>query len=133
MIGGRERRSGRGWPRLLFHIGETLGTRIVDLLRAARLRELPSVLRAHRDFAARSAAPTVSYMQALVDAMLALAQGEFDAASDCTAQAGLHCRDWGSSMANEALAEMRRVYQKAEELKMKSLAKQAAAADHHAE
>ncbi|HVB44422.1 MAG TPA: AAA family ATPase [Streptosporangiaceae bacterium] len=87
----------------VFHVGEALAARIVDLLRAARLKELPSALRAFRDYAERSAAPTASYTQALIDAMLALAQGEFDAASDYIAQAGVHSRHWGSSMANEAL------------------------------
>lgn len=86
-----------------FHIAEALAVRIVDLLRAGRLSELPSALRTHRDFAERSAATTAMYAQALVDAMLALARGDFSAASRYTGEAGRLSSDWGGSMAHEAL------------------------------
>jgi transcriptional regulator with XRE-family HTH domain/tetratricopeptide (TPR) repeat protein len=86
-----------------FHIAEALEASIADLLRAGRLGELASAVRQHRDFAERSTAPTVMYAQALFDAMLALAHGEFEAASRYTAEAGTWSKDWGGSMAHEAL------------------------------
>jgi hypothetical protein len=85
-----------------FHIGEALSTSIVDCIRAGRLAELPSLIRANRDFAERSSAAPVVYLQALVDAMLALARGEWEAARAYTDEAGRLGRDWGS-MAQEAL------------------------------
>jgi transcriptional regulator with XRE-family HTH domain len=88
--------------RSAFHIGEALSARIVDLIRAGRLAELPSAIRANRDFAERSGAVPVVYLQALVDAMLALARGEWEAARGYTDEAGSLGRDWGS-MAQEAL------------------------------
>ena len=85
-----------------FHIGEALAARIVDIIRAGRLAELPSAIRANRDFAERSGVAPVVYLQALVDAMLALARGEWEAALGYTDEAGNLGRDWGS-MAQEAL------------------------------
>jgi transcriptional regulator with XRE-family HTH domain len=88
--------------RSTFHIAEALGARIVDLIRAGRLAELPSAIRANRDFAERGAAAPVAYLQGLVDAMLALARGEWEAARGYSDEAGSLGRDWGS-MAQEAL------------------------------
>ena len=86
-----------------FHIGEALASRIVDLIRAGRLSEVPSAIRDHREFAGRSRAATVIYLQALVDAMLALARGEFQAARRYTDEAWKLSMDWGGSAAHEAL------------------------------
>ena len=85
-----------------FHIGEALSMRVVDLIRAGRPAELQSAIRANRDFAERSGAAPVVYLQALADAMLALARGEWKAARGYTDEAGRLGRDWGS-MAQEAL------------------------------
>lgn len=86
-----------------YHIGEALISRVVDLIRAGRLGDLPTALRDHRDFATRSAAPVVKYAQALLEALLALAHGEFETAELRTGQAGEISRDWGASMAGETL------------------------------
>jgi transcriptional regulator with XRE-family HTH domain/tetratricopeptide (TPR) repeat protein len=88
--------------RSTFHIAEGLGARIVDLLRAGRLAELSSAIRANRDFADRSGAAPVVYLQGLADAMLALARGDWEAARTYTEEASNLGRDWGS-MAQEAL------------------------------
>lgn len=88
--------------RSTLHIAEALNARITDLIRAGRLSELPSAIRANRDFADRSGAAPVAYLQALVDAMLALARGEWQAARRHTDEASSLSRDWGS-MAQEAL------------------------------
>lgn len=88
--------------RSAFHIAEALSTLIVDLIRAGRLAELPSAIRANRDFAERSGAVPAVYLQALVEAMLALARGEWEAACGYTAEADRLTRDWGS-MSQEAL------------------------------
>jgi tetratricopeptide (TPR) repeat protein len=79
-----------------------LNARITDLIRAGRLAELPAAIRANRDFGERSGAAPVVYVQALVDAMLALARGEWEAARGYTDEASSLGRDWGS-MAQEAL------------------------------
>jgi tetratricopeptide (TPR) repeat protein len=60
-------------------------------------------VRAHHDFAERSGDATARYSQAVVDAMLALARGEFEAALSYTGQAGELSRDWGGSIAQEGL------------------------------
>jgi len=88
---------------LAFHVQEALVAQVVDLIRAGRLIELPAAVRAHRDFTERSASPQISYSQALVDGMLALAHGDFAAASAHTSEAGRLSADWGESMAGEAL------------------------------
>jgi transcriptional regulator with XRE-family HTH domain/tetratricopeptide (TPR) repeat protein len=85
-----------------FHIAEALSVCIVDTIRTGRLAELPSAIRANRDFAERSGAAPVVYLRALVEAMLALARGEWEAARGYTDEAGSLGRDWGS-MAQEAL------------------------------
>ncbi len=85
-----------------FHIAEALSTLITDLIRAGRLAELPSAIRANRDFAERGGAVPAVYLQALVEAMLALARGDWEAARGYTEEAGRLGRDWGS-MAQEAL------------------------------
>src|SRR5262249_22616904 len=86
-----------------YHIGEALAARIVDLLRAGRLSELPAALRAQGDFAERSASPTVVYPKVLISAMLALARGDFGLARDRTDEADTIIRDWGESISREAL------------------------------
>jgi hypothetical protein len=88
--------------RSTFHIAEALNARIVDLIRAGRLAELPSAIRENRDFGERSGAVPVVYLQALVDAMLALARGEWEAARGYTDEASRLGGDWGS-MAQEAI------------------------------
>lgn len=89
--------------RSAYHIGEALSVRVVDLIRGGRLLELPPALRAHRDFADQNATPVVAYGQALIDAMLLLARGEFSAAQERTAEATRLSEAWGESMAGEAL------------------------------
>jgi hypothetical protein len=87
-----------------YHIGEAIAVRVADLVRAGRVSELPAVLREHRGFLERSAAPTtLAYFQALAEAMLALARGDWDTTSEAIAEAGKHSADWGESMAGEAL------------------------------
>jgi hypothetical protein len=86
----------------VFHIAEALSFGLVDAIRAGRPAEIQSAIRANRDFAARSGAVPVVYLQALADAMLALARGEWKAAHEYTDEAGRLGRDWGS-MAQEAL------------------------------
>jgi hypothetical protein len=86
-----------------YHIGEALISRIIDLIRAGRLLELPSAMRKYRDFAEHSAAPVVVYSLVLTDAMLSLARGEFDAAKERTAEAAGLSSSWGESMASEAI------------------------------
>jgi transcriptional regulator with XRE-family HTH domain/tetratricopeptide (TPR) repeat protein len=86
-----------------FHIQEALVAQVMDLVRAGRLIELPAAVRAHRDFTEYSASPQISYSQALIDSMLALAHGDFSAASAHTAEASALSADWGESMAREAL------------------------------
>ena len=88
--------------RSAFHIAEALGTRIVDLIHAGLLAELPSAIRANRDFAERGGAAPAVYLQALVEAMLALARGEWEAARGYIEEASSLTRDWGS-MSQEAL------------------------------
>lgn len=88
--------------RSAFHIAEALNARVVDLIRAGRLAELPFAIRANRDFGERSGAAPVVYFQALVDAMLALARGEWEAARGYTGEASRLGGDWGA-MAQEAV------------------------------
>ena len=89
--------------RSAHHISEALSNRIIDLIRAGRVRELPAAVRAFRKFADQSAARVILYGQALVDAMLALARGDFGAARDLTDTAAGLCAEFGDSMAGEAL------------------------------
>jgi hypothetical protein len=89
--------------RSAYHIGEALVARIIDLIRCGRLLELQSAVRKHRDFAERSGAEVNIYGQGLIDAMLALARGEFADADNYTDEARRHCSSWGESMAQEAL------------------------------
>jgi transcriptional regulator with XRE-family HTH domain len=89
--------------RSAYHMGEALSCRIVDILRSARLLELPAALRELRDFAYKSTGPLVSYTHHLFEAMLALARGEFGAASQHTDEAIELSGPWGGSMAGEAL------------------------------
>jgi len=86
-----------------YHLEEALVCRVIDLIRAGRFDEIPPAVRAHREFSERSAAQLVSYSQALVDAMLALAHGDFPSASASTAEAARLSAGWGKSMAHEAL------------------------------
>ena len=88
--------------RSTFHVAEALNARMTDLIRAGRLAELPSAIRANREFGERSGAAPVTYLRALVDAMLALARGDWEAARGYTDEASSLGRDWGS-MAQEAL------------------------------
>jgi transcriptional regulator with XRE-family HTH domain/tetratricopeptide (TPR) repeat protein len=89
--------------RSAFHINEGLFVRVVDLIRGGRLLELPAAARAYRDFAEQNPAPVVMYGQALIDAMLSLARGDFAAAGEQTAAAAAISQAWGESVAQEAL------------------------------
>lgn len=89
--------------RSAYHLEEALATRIIDLIRSGRLAELPSALRAYRDFAEQSATTVALYTQALIQAMLTLARGDFTAAAEHTAEAARISQPWGESMAREAL------------------------------
>jgi hypothetical protein len=89
--------------RSAFHINEGLFVRIVDLIRGGRLLELPAAVRVYRDFAEQNPAPVVIYGQALIDAMLSLARGDFAAAGEQTAAAAALSQAWGESVAQEAL------------------------------
>jgi transcriptional regulator with XRE-family HTH domain/tetratricopeptide (TPR) repeat protein len=86
-----------------YHISEALILRITDLIRSGRLVQVPAAVRAHRDFMEQSAAPVVVYSQALIDAMFALARGDFKAADTHTSEAARLSEPWGDSMAREAL------------------------------
>ena len=93
-----------GWEtHSVYHIEEALAACIIDLIRAGNFTELPSALRAHRDFTERSATPTVLYTDTLIGAMLALARGDFGQAESGTGRAGQLSGDWGASYAREAL------------------------------
>ena len=89
--------------RSAFHLNEGLFVRIVDLIRGGRMLELPAAVRAYRDFAEQNPAPVVIYGQALIDAMLSLARGDFAAAGEQTAAAAALSQAWGESVAQEAL------------------------------
>jgi transcriptional regulator with XRE-family HTH domain len=89
--------------RSAFHLEEALAARVVDRIRAGRLLEVPSAVRAYRDFAEQSATTVAVYSRALIDAMLALAHGDFAAAAMHTAEAIRLSEHWGESMAREAL------------------------------
>jgi transcriptional regulator with XRE-family HTH domain/tetratricopeptide (TPR) repeat protein len=89
--------------RSAYHLEEALGGRITDLIRGGRLAELPSALRAYRDFAEQSGTTVARYTQALLQAMLALARGDFNAAGEHTGEAARLSGPWGESMAREAL------------------------------
>ncbi len=89
--------------RSAYHIHEALAARIVDIIRSGRLLELSSAVRAYRDFADQSGTPVVVYTQALIDAMLALARGDFGAVGQHIADASRLSEEWGQSMAREAL------------------------------
>jgi tetratricopeptide (TPR) repeat protein len=89
--------------RSAYHLEEALGGRITDLIRGGRLAELPSALRAYRDFTEQSGTTVSLYSQALLQAMLALARGDFNAASEHTSEAARLSGPWGESMAREAL------------------------------
>ena len=89
--------------RSAYHLEEALGARITDLLRGGRLAELPSAVRAYRDFAEQSGTTVSLYTQALLQAMLALARGDFNAAGEHTSEAARLSGSWGESMAREAL------------------------------
>jgi len=86
-----------------YHLEEALVCRVIDLIRAGRLHEIPPAVRAHREFSERSTAQLVLYSQALLDAMLALAHGDFPSAGACNAEAARLSAGWGKSMAHEAL------------------------------
>ncbi len=86
-----------------YHMEEALTACVIDILRSGRLLELPSAIRAHRDFTGRSGVSWSTYSQAIIDAMLALARGEFDVASKRTAEASDLSAPWGASMAGETL------------------------------
>jgi tetratricopeptide (TPR) repeat protein len=89
--------------RSAYHIGEAIVARIIDLIRAGRPIELPSAVRAQRDFAEQSKAPFTIYSHALLNATLALARGDFEAAAAHNAEAARLSEAWGASMAQEAL------------------------------
>ena len=89
--------------RSAYHLEEALASRIIDLIRSGRLAELPSALHAYRDFADQSATTVALYTQALIQAMLTLARGDFTAAAEHTAEAARISQPWGESMAREAL------------------------------
>lgn len=89
--------------RSAFHIGEALVSRIIDLIRGARLPELPSALRELREFAELSASPVTLCMQAIIDAMLSLARGDFEQATQRIADATALSEAWGGSVTHETL------------------------------
>lgn len=89
--------------RSAFHLEEVLSSRVVDLIRAGRLFELPAAVRAYHEFADQSATNVAVYTTALIDAMLALARGDFAEAKAHTDEAGRLSEHWGESMAREAL------------------------------
>ena len=89
--------------RSAYHLEEALGSRITDLIRGGRLAELPSAVRAYHDFAEQSGTTVSRYTQALLQAMLALARGDFNAAGEHTSEAARLSGPWGESMAREAL------------------------------
>lgn len=86
-----------------YHIGEVLATRVIDLVRAGRIRELPAAVREQRDFAQKSSAQVAYYGQAIISTMVALAQGQWKKASQHLAEAAEFCRAWGQSIAGETL------------------------------
>ena len=86
-----------------FHIHEGLSVRTIDLIRCGRITELASAIRDHREFARQSASPIAIYTEALIEGMVALARGEWDAASAYNAKASSLSSTWGESMAGEAL------------------------------
>ncbi len=85
------------------HIVEAMSTQIVDLLRGGRLAEAHSLIRDYRQFAEKNPEPVIFYSKALIEAMIFLARGEFQAAGEHTAEAARLSAIWGGSMANEAL------------------------------
>ncbi len=89
--------------RSAHHIEEALVCRVIDLIRAGQLPELPAAVRAHKQFAQRNPAPFVIYSQALLDAMISLASGDFAAAERHTAEVARLSEPWGQPMANEAV------------------------------
>lgn len=89
--------------RSAYHTLEALSGRIIDLIRAGRLRELASAMRALREFADQIAAPYAWYALALFDAMFALAHGDFDVVRTQTELAARLSAEWGDSLASEAL------------------------------
>lgn len=89
--------------RSAFHLEEALAARVIDFLRAGRLLEFRAALREYRDFAEQGGTTVAVYTQALFDAMLALAKGEFDAANSHSDEASRLSESWGESMAREAL------------------------------
>jgi tetratricopeptide (TPR) repeat protein/DNA-binding XRE family transcriptional regulator len=89
--------------RSAYHLEEALGGRVTDLIRGGRLAELPSAIRAYRDFAEQSDTTVSRYTTELLQAMLTLARGDFDAASEHTSEAARLSGSWGESMAREAL------------------------------
>ena len=89
--------------RSAYHLEEALGSRITDLIRSGRLAELPSAVRAYHDFAEQSGTTVSRYTQALLQAMLALARGDFNTAGEQTSEAARLSGPWGESMAREAL------------------------------
>lgn len=89
--------------RSAYHIGEALITRVIDLIRGGRVRELQAALRAHRDFARQSSAQVTLYGHSIVSAMMALARGQWEQVSLCISRAEDFSRAWGESMAGETL------------------------------
>jgi transcriptional regulator with XRE-family HTH domain len=89
--------------RSAYHIGEALVTRIIDIIRGGRVRELPAAFRAHRDFARQSSAQVTLYGHSIVSAMMALSQGQWEKTGLCISRAEVFCKAWGESMASETL------------------------------
>ena len=86
-----------------YHIGEALVSRIIDLIRDARLPELPSAVRDHREFAEQSTSPVPLFRQGIIDAMLSLARGDFAAADQLIADAARLSETWGGSVTRGTL------------------------------
>lgn len=76
---------------------------ILDLLRAGQTRDSSAAVRTLRELAENCNSPVLSYSHALIQAMLALARGDFTAAADHTSDAARLSARWGESMAGEAL------------------------------
>ena len=86
-----------------YHIVEAINAQIIDLLRSGRFPEALSLVRDYRRFAEKNPEPVIFYGQAMIDAMICLARGEFQAASDYTSEAARLSTIWGGSQAIEAL------------------------------
>jgi transcriptional regulator with XRE-family HTH domain len=89
--------------RSAHYIGQGLESLMVDLLRAGRISDVLATLREHRAFAEQNPETLTFYGQALFNAMLTLARGEFGAAGEHMAKETELSKAWGGSVVNETL------------------------------